>query len=250
MVPEVEYLADKGYFSRAETRSIVQSRLVFEHKLKAKVPEKESYWRCQMQTSEGTCRLPLMRLLITVPCRYIAYEKGLAELHALRKAAAASQQTDTSLEAAIPRRIHWLYEQATRRFKGELRFWHAWLDWCEATEGGKRFFTVCTTVPVEDGSSETSHNGAGLHRRLQERVALCQNVFPASSSNLPAFYWPGQGHSGCVRTILLQALTEARRCELLQVLAGALGLHPKEPDLWTRAAARNFDPCAKAAAAR
>ena len=45
MVPEVEYLVDKGYFSRAETRSVVQTRMNFEYKLKAKVPEKESYWR-------------------------------------------------------------------------------------------------------------------------------------------------------------------------------------------------------------
>ena len=76
-------------------------------------------------------------------CRYLAYEKALEELHVLRKAAAPSQQqTDASLEAAIPRRIHFIFERATRRFKGELRFWHAWLGWCEASHGSKRFSRV------------------------------------------------------------------------------------------------------------
>ena len=75
--------------------------------------------------------------------RYLAYEKALEELHVLRKAASPSQQqTDASLEAAIPRRIHFIYERATRRFKGELRFWHAWLGWCEASHGSKRFSRV------------------------------------------------------------------------------------------------------------
>ena len=46
MVPEVDYLVDKGYFSRTETRSIISNRLDFEYRLKAKVPEKEGYWRC------------------------------------------------------------------------------------------------------------------------------------------------------------------------------------------------------------
>ena len=67
----------------------------------------------------------------------------------LRKAAAPSQQTDASLEAAIHRRIHFVFERATRRFKGELRFWHAWLDWCEATDSSKRFSRVGSGLPLQ-----------------------------------------------------------------------------------------------------
>lgn len=66
MVPEVEYLVDKGYFSRAETRSVVQTRMDFEYKLKAKVPEKESYWRSVQLTREGRCLTSSTSYLLTM----------------------------------------------------------------------------------------------------------------------------------------------------------------------------------------
>ena len=83
-------------------------------------------------------------------CRYIAYEKSLQELKQLRKAALPAQQTDTTLERAILRRVHFVYERATRRFKGELRLWNSWLDFCMATEASRRFSKVfcCWTHPL------------------------------------------------------------------------------------------------------
>jgi hypothetical protein len=31
------------------------------------------------------------------------------------------------------RRIHFIYERATRKFRGDLRLWSAWLEFCKET---------------------------------------------------------------------------------------------------------------------
>ena len=53
MVPEVQYLEDRGYFSKAEVRALIQARLDFEYKLRAKAPDKEAFWRCGLSYMGG-----------------------------------------------------------------------------------------------------------------------------------------------------------------------------------------------------
>lgn len=46
MVPELEALEERGYFSRAEIRAIVQRRQDFEYALKRMAALKQDYLRC------------------------------------------------------------------------------------------------------------------------------------------------------------------------------------------------------------
>ena len=54
-----------------------------------------------------------------------------------------AQPTEAALERAVLRRVHFVYERATRRFKGTLRFWSSWLDFCTATQSSRRFSKAC-----------------------------------------------------------------------------------------------------------
>lgn len=46
MIPELEDLEQKGYFTRAEVKKIVQKRQNFEYLLKRRAALKEDYYRC------------------------------------------------------------------------------------------------------------------------------------------------------------------------------------------------------------
>lgn len=61
MVPELEELEQKGYFSRKEVKQIVQRRQEFEYQLKRRAALKQDYYR------------------------YIEYETKLEDLRQLRK---------------------------------------------------------------------------------------------------------------------------------------------------------------------
>ena len=52
MVPELEDLEDKGYFSKAEIRDIVRKREKFEYALKRRTPTKADYLRYNWQLKE------------------------------------------------------------------------------------------------------------------------------------------------------------------------------------------------------
>ncbi len=41
------------------------------------------------------------------------------------------------------RRIHFIYERATRKFKADLSLWLAWLDFCKRSKSNKQFSKVC-----------------------------------------------------------------------------------------------------------
>ena len=45
MVPELEDLEEKGYFSKAEIRDVVRKRENFEYALKRRIPTKADYLR-------------------------------------------------------------------------------------------------------------------------------------------------------------------------------------------------------------
>lgn len=93
MVPELEALEARGYFSRTEIRSIVQRRQEFEYALKRMAALKGDY------------------------LRYIAYEEQLEELREARRASRAISGKKSLAEFCIVRRIHFIYERATRKFR-------------------------------------------------------------------------------------------------------------------------------------
>lgn len=47
MVPELEDLEQRGYFSRSEIKQVVQKRQDFEYNLKRRAALKEDYLRCR-----------------------------------------------------------------------------------------------------------------------------------------------------------------------------------------------------------
>lgn len=54
MVPELEDLEEKGYFTRAEIRDIVRKREKFEYALKRKTPAKADFLRSATLSADHT----------------------------------------------------------------------------------------------------------------------------------------------------------------------------------------------------
>ncbi len=55
---------------------------------------------------------------------------------------AAGKQTVA--DHAMVRRVHFIYERATRKFKSDLGLWCAWLDWCKASNSTKQMGKVAS----------------------------------------------------------------------------------------------------------
>ena len=75
------------------------------------------------------------------------YETKLEELRRLRKDSKALKGKKGLAEHAIVRRIHFIYERATRKFRGDLRLWSAWLDFCKETGSKRKLSQVHTSSP-------------------------------------------------------------------------------------------------------
>lgn len=73
------------------------------------------------------------------------YERKLEELRRLRKESRVLKGKKSLAESAIIRRIHFIYERATRKFRGDLRLWSAWLEFCKASNSKRRLSQVVLT---------------------------------------------------------------------------------------------------------
>ena len=99
------------------------------------------------------------------------YETRLEELRRLRKDSKALKGKKGLAEHAIVKRIHFIYERATRKFRGDLRLWSAWLDFCKETGSMRKLSQVHTSgtkhlLPVqslllscEDATASTAEHG-------------------------------------------------------------------------------------------
>lgn len=88
--------------------------------------------------------------------RYIQYETRLEELRKLRKEAAGLAGTKKSLaDHALVRRIHFIFERATRKFRGDLALWHAWLRFCKDSRSVRQMSKVSITTPLFPASLAT-----------------------------------------------------------------------------------------------
>lgn len=74
--------------------------------------------------------------------RYIRYEEKLEALRVHRKEERGMAGKHTLSEWAIPRRIHFIYDRALRRFKGDLDLWTRWLQHCRAAGSPRQMSKV------------------------------------------------------------------------------------------------------------
>jgi len=103
MIPELEDLEERGLFSGEEVREVVATRREWEHKLARRHSLKEDF------------------------LRYVAYEKSLDRLRAMRKKKRGIKKPGLG-DRGGQRRIHFILERATRKFKGDLEIWHEAID--------------------------------------------------------------------------------------------------------------------------
>ena len=71
------------------------------------------------------------------------YEGKLEELRRLRKDALGLGGSRSLADHAIVRRVHFIYQRATRKFRGDLRLWSAWLQFCKDTGSARKLSQVC-----------------------------------------------------------------------------------------------------------
>jgi hypothetical protein len=76
--------------------------------------------------------------------RYHEYEWNLEQLRRVRRKARAITGKRSLADYGIVRRIHFIFERATRKFKGELSVWAAWLDFCKASGSSRQVSKVVT----------------------------------------------------------------------------------------------------------
>jgi len=111
-VPELDDYVARGYFTEGEVKAIAGKRRDFEYRLKRPSPLKADF------------------------LAYVDHEKAVDALLRLRRAAAGTRRKSLA-DRAGPRRVHFIFNRATRKFRGDLALWTAWLDYCAATGAEK-----------------------------------------------------------------------------------------------------------------
>jgi hypothetical protein len=200
MLPELEDLARKGYFTRDEVRAIAKRRESFEYALKRRAPVKADYLRyAEYERALDTLRAHRRAALLSrvaVELRAVraaagdddkksrknkggdddaaeeqqeeedgndgdvnkppklskaAAKRRMAELRAERDAL----RRESAADHGARRRVHFVYERATRRFRRDASLWSSWLDYCRETRSGRRLSRVAAkalrAMPHEPG---------------------------------------------------------------------------------------------------
>lgn len=93
---------------------------------------------------ESACILEKSKIVLN---RYVEYESKLEELRRLRKEKLRVEGKASIADRALVRRIHFIFERATRKFPGDLRLWLAWLEFCQAHNSRRIFFRVPSPSP-------------------------------------------------------------------------------------------------------
>ncbi|KAK9837160.1 hypothetical protein WJX81_007266 [Elliptochloris bilobata] len=163
MIPELDDLEERGYFTRAEIKQIVRKRTDFEYLLKRRAALKADY------------------------LNYIQYESRLEELRRLRKDAAGLTGAKKSLaDHALVRRVHFIFERATRKFRGDLALWHSWLQFCKDSRSARQMSKVLTKAlqlhPTAAGlwiyaaawEVEHNRNVAAARALMQRGLRMCK----------------------------------------------------------------------------
>ncbi|GBF90696.1 U3 small nucleolar RNA-associated protein [Raphidocelis subcapitata] len=164
MVPELEDMQKRRYFSKAEIREIVKRRQEFEYKLKRKAALKEDF------------------------LSYAEYEAKLDQLRqARRRGLGLSQAKQTLADYSMVRRVHFIFERATRKFKRDLSIWTRWLEFCRATRSNRRLSRVAARAlqlhPNAPGlwtyaaawEFEDNGNPAAARALMQQGLRMCKD---------------------------------------------------------------------------
>ena len=120
MVPELEDLEKRGYFSKGEIKQIVQKRQDFEYNLRRRAALKADF------------------------LRYIEYELSLERLRQLRRKQRSINGPSSLAEHCIIRRTHFIFERSLRRFRGDLSLWSRWLKFCQQSKSTRQMSRVLT----------------------------------------------------------------------------------------------------------
>ena len=190
-MPELEDLQARGYFDRGEVKRIVQRRQDFEYALKRMAAVKEDY------------------------LRYVEYECKLEALRELRRRERGIAGRKTLADYCIPRRVHFIFERALRKFK------------CATLR-------ACVCVCVQEllrGAARVGRRHAGV------TPTAARPACRRGDLTLWTRWLRYCQRSGSAR-------------QMSRVLARALQLHPAQPALWAYAAAWEFEHNLNAPAAR
>ena len=151
MVPELEDYVARGYFSNGEVSSIIQNRQKFEYCLRRRKADKQDFLR-YVPCGAGQGRLPrwqgqygnIIALKIIHVCRYCEYEWKLEQLRQLRRKSKAIAGKRSLADYGIVWRIHFIYDRATRKFKGDITIWMSWLQFCRESNSKRQVSKVVT----------------------------------------------------------------------------------------------------------
>ena len=80
-------------------------------------------------------------------CRYIEYEQQVESLRLMRKKLRRLHGKPSLADHAGVRRVHFIFERATRKFAGDLGLWSRWLAYCRASGSTRRTSRVCSPIP-------------------------------------------------------------------------------------------------------
>ncbi|GLC41226.1 hypothetical protein PLESTB_001525000 [Pleodorina starrii] len=162
MIPELEDLERKGYFSRAEIKKIVQKRQHFEYLLKRRAALKEDYYR------------------------YVEFETKLEELRQSRKQKLKIKGKKSLAEVSIVRRIHFIYERAGRKFRSDLSLWLRWIEVCKRFKSTKQLSKVITKalqrhatvselwIEAARWEFDTNNDIAAARSLMQQGLRMCK----------------------------------------------------------------------------
>lgn len=98
-----------------------------------------------MSAVPGSCRLWLHHLnIIVCCCSYYDYEWRLEQLRQIRRKQRAIAGKRSLADYGIVRRIHFIFDRATRKFKGDPSVWMAWLKFCRDSQSKRQVSKVIT----------------------------------------------------------------------------------------------------------
>jgi len=119
MVHELDDLKRKKIFDDGELRHIVKRRREFEYALQKQPAKREDF------------------------LNYIRYEVALECLRK-RKSKGLHWKSKSVSDFAGVRRLHHIFERGTKKFKGDLRFWYQYVDFCLRSGSTKVLSRVVT----------------------------------------------------------------------------------------------------------
>jgi U3 small nucleolar RNA-associated protein 6 len=164
MVPELEDLEQRGYFSKHEIKQIVQKRQDFEYHLRRRATIKADF------------------------LRYIEYENKLEKLRQIRRKQRNIEGPSTLADHCIVRRTHFIYERALRKFRGDLTLWSRWLKFCQDSKSTRQMSRVltralqlhpnCASLWTYAAAWEFEHNANAVAARalMQRGIRMCKDV--------------------------------------------------------------------------